>query len=254
MLKNILRAAMILLACPSFSVTFAQDGDDHGHSDVEFVYEDAAIVVPGGPEGFVFEGNFPLDGIDRQFTGEPGFSSGLDDGLGLNAADQITYNVLDNLMYWNNGFQSVSDAAQLRIANQPPAPVVPDTMVSATSGVQRGGLDPARNRIGEADDDGDFHHDLQIFFEPNVAPEPAPEELFGAYGIKLSLSSDAAGIAESNPFFIVFNFGLEDEAFEDGVAAYAALVPEPATSVMAWLGLMLIGGFRRRYCRRSQRA
>jgi hypothetical protein len=251
MIKKTLLACVALLAGLLASVTCAQDGDGHGHSDVEFGYENAAIVVESGAEGFVFEGDFPLDGIDRQFTREPGFASALEEGSGLNAGDQITYNVLDDLVYWNNGFQSVPAGAQIRIVNQPPAPVVPDTVVSATSGTQRGGLDPVRNRIGEADENGDFHHDLQMFLEPNVAPEPVSEALFGAYGIKLSLSSDAAGIEESNPFFMVFNFGLEDQLFEDGVAAYAALVPEPATSAMAWLGLMLINGFRCQRCRES---
>jgi hypothetical protein len=254
MMKKTLRACLALLAGLFAGNALAQDqnGDGHGHTDIEFVYEDGTIVVEGGADGLVFASNFPLDGVERQFTREPGFSSALEEGLGLNAADQIVYNVLDDLVYWNNGFHNVPDGAQIRIVNQPPAPTVPDTIVSATSGVQRGGFDAARNRIGEADANGDFHRDLQMFFEPNSAPEALTEEFFGAYGIKLSLSSDAAGLGESDPFFIVLNVGLTDQRFDEAIAAYAIVVPESSTNAMAYCGLMCIAAFRCRHLLRLE--
>jgi hypothetical protein len=247
MIKRTLRACLVVRVALMAGVAFAQqqDTDGHGHSDIEFLYEDGAIIVERGAHGMVFASNFSLDGVDRQFTREPGFSSELEEGLGLNAEDQIVYNVLDNLLYWNNGFHKVPDGAQIRIVNRPPAPTVPDTIVTAISGVQRGAFDSVRNRIGEADADGDFHHDLQMFFEPNSAPDALPEELYGAYGIKLSLSSNAVGLDESHPFFIVFNVGLPDQQFDEALAAYAIAVPEAATNVLACCGLMCIAAFGR---------
>jgi hypothetical protein len=243
MLKPHSFAILTVLLCLGRASAWAQN---HGHSDIEFSYGESTIVVTAGPEGFVFEGEFPAEGIDRQFTSEPGFASELAEGFGIQPGDQITYDVLESLVYWNNGFQAVPAETQIRIVNRPPAPAVPDTIVSATSGLQLGDLDPVHNRVGEADGAGNFHSDLAFLLEPDLAPAPAPQELFGAYGVQLRLATDAAQIGASNPFYIVFNFGLDEATFEQGVAAYAALVPEPATATMAWLGCLLIGKARLR--------
>ncbi len=125
---------------------------------------------------------------------------------------------------------------QIRIQNNPPAPIVPDTIVSASTGIQMGSFEPTINRINAADENGDFHSHVYFFLEPNLAPDPVPAELFGAYGLKMSLSTDAESIVDSDPFFLVFNLGLDEESFEESVAAYAAIVPEPAG---IWL---IIGG------------
>jgi hypothetical protein len=230
------------------TAAFAQDGHDdhdddheheHGHSDIEFSYVDGKIDVEFGDEGAVFEGEFPTEGVDRQFTTEPGFGSELEEGLGIGAGDQVVYNVLGNLMFWNDGFKPVPDGVSLRVVNKPPAPIVPDTVITRDSGVQRGSFTPALNRIGEAESDGDFHSDLQFFLEPNGAPDPINPEIFGAYGVMLSLSTDAEGIADSDPFFLVLNMGLDEELYEEGVEAFAAVVPEPSGMV---LGLLAAAG------------
>ena len=113
-------------------------GQDHGHSDIEFAYVDGSVEVEFGEEGNVFEGEFPLTGVDRQFTSEPGFASERAEGLGIGAGDQMVYHVLDSLMFWNGAFQPVPAGVQVRVVNQPPSPIVPDTIVTASSGVQRG--------------------------------------------------------------------------------------------------------------------
>jgi hypothetical protein len=43
----------------------------------------------------------------------------------------------------------------------------------------------------------------------------------------LSVSTDAEGVNDSDPFAIAFNFGLEETQFEQGVEAIANVVPEP---------------------------
>ncbi len=196
----------------------------HEHSDVEFAYEAGRIAVEFGDEGPVFEGEFPTEGIDLQFTAEPGFASELEAGLGIRADDQIVYNVLGDLLFWNDGFRPAPDNAQIRIVNRPPAPLVPDTIVGTSTGVQPGSFDPATNRIGAAV--ADFHSDLDFLLEPKG--EIADPSMFGAYGFMISLSTDADGIGDSDPFAMVFNFGLEEEHFEEGVEAFANMVPEPS--------------------------
>lgn len=243
--------SLCIIACVAAigmsGITYSQDD---GHSDVEFAYDGGKIAVEFGDEGPVFEGGFPTDSIDLQFSTEPGFASELEEGLGIGASDQIAYNVLGDLLYWNDGFKPVPNNAQVRIVNQPPSPLVPDTIVGVETGIQPGSFDPTMNRIGAAEMSGDFHSDLDFFLEPRG--DAADSSMFGAYGFMLSLSTDAAGIGDSAPFAMVFNFGLEEEHFEEGVQAFAILVPEPTGSVsiaLAFLGCMAC--FRHRRNQRS---
>ena len=243
MKRNWLMGNAVLILFVATTTVFAQD--DHGHSDVEFAYENARIAIEFGDEGAVFEGEFPLVGIDRQFTSEPGFGSELEEGLGIAPGDQVVYNVLSDLLYWNGDFAAVPGDIQIRIENRPPSPVVPDTIVSASSGMQRGSFSPALNRIGAAEDDGDFHSDLNFIFEPLF--DTPNEAAFGAYGFLMSLSSDNPGIADSEPFAMVFNYGLDEVVFEEGVESFATIVPEPTGLLLpSVLGLLAILAIRRR--------
>ncbi len=237
------------------SAMVASAQHDHGHSDVRFRYTDGRIVVEPGPEGYVLESEFELEGVDRQFTTNPGFNSEVEEGLGIGAGDTLVYNLLDNLYYWNESFRPVPEGVQIRIVNNPPAPIVPDTLVSASSGIQAGSFQPVQNRINSAEDNGDFHSHVNFYLEPNLAPESAAEAMFGAYGIKMSLTTDAADVADSDPFFVVFNFGLDEARFEQGVAAYAALVPEPTgASLVVIAGLTVAAWGRRRTTLRAHRS
>lgn len=211
------------------------------HSDVEFEYSGGQIEIEFGSEGQVFEGEFPDSGADTQFTSEPGFGSELSEEAGINSLDEVVYNVLDSLLFWDGS--SISPAAagtQIRVENRGIG--VPDTFISATSGPQPGSfLTPFNNRIGAADGNGDFHSDLDWFLEPNPG-SPAT----GAYAVKLSLSTDEPGIANSDPFFIVFNFGLSETLFEEGVEAFAATIPEPTSLALIGAGVVALSLTRRR--------
>ena len=178
---------------------------------------------------------FPTDGIDLQFTSEPGFASELEENAGIGANDQIVYNVQSDLLFWNDGFKPVPNNAQLRIVNRPPSPLVPDTILGASTGAQPGSFDPAMNRVGAAESGGDFHSDLDFFLEPKgVAADPS---MFGVYGFKLSLSTDATAVDDSDQFAMVFNFGLEEAMFEEGVEAFASMVPEPSSATLFVLAI-----------------
>src|SRR5690606_22216740 len=98
----------------------------------------------------------------------------------------------------------------------------PDTTITATSGPQPGSSDPPVNRLGAAGEDGDFHAHVAFHLEPNPFPSSLPAATHGAYGVELSLSTSAAGIGDSDPFFMVFNFGLSEGHFAAATAAFAA--------------------------------
>jgi hypothetical protein len=188
------------------------------HSDIRFSYSADQIVVETGAAPGVASGDFPVDGFFRQFETNPGFASENDIGFGINPGDTIVYNVLDDLLFWNGSdFGSPAVNTQIRIENNGSA----ETLVHGASGTLPGGFAPLSNGVGQADGSGDFHSHVDFFLEPNDA-SPPPE--FGAYGLKLSLSTSAMGIAESDSFFVAFNFGLDDQAFTEAVQQYSLLL------------------------------
>ena len=62
----------------------------------------------------------------------------------------------------------------------------------------------------------------------------------------MELTTDEAGIANSDPFYIVFNFGLDEEIFEGAVEAFAGTVPEPTAAMLLAVGASFFAAARRR--------
>ena len=211
----------VLFFCMHAGISHAQGL----HNDIKFDYQSNKIdIKPNLLTGFrVGLGEFPVDGPFRQFTDQPGFASEVDVGHGVNPGDVIVYNVLDRLLFWNGtDFVSPDPSTQIRISNNGAAP---DTFVDGSSGHQPGSFSPAENTIGQEDGAGNIHDHVRFFLEPN--PLPGPD--FGAYGLKVSLSTDAVGIADSDPFMIVLSFGLGAVDLDEAVDRYADLLaPELA--------------------------
>jgi hypothetical protein len=193
-----------------------------GHTDVDLWYEGGKIRV----ENAVNASFFPTKGISRQFQTLPGFASETEAGQGLGPDDQVVYDVLDNLLFWEgNAFAMPVSETRIRIRNKPPT--VPDTIVSATSGPQDGSFNPPFNRIGQANGSGNFHVDLQWFLEPNESGLDPPPPAKGAYGVKFHLRTDRDNIAPSDPLIFVFNFGLEDALFDTALDGFRQLLEKP---------------------------
>lgn len=198
----------------------------HAHSDIEFSYVGGKIDIEFGDEGNIFEGDFETSGVIEQETDDPGFDSEAEEGLGVNPGDIIDYLILAPLTYHNGtDFAPVPTGASIIIEDNPTGGLTVDALtVGPVSG---------SGAIAEADALGDVHTHIEFILDPLSLD--APE--FGAYGLLMQLTTDAVGIAASEPFFIVFNFGLEEgegNAFEGAVEAFAASVPEPTS-------LMLVG-------------
>ena len=221
--------------------------EEEVHSDVEFGYVGEQIDVKLSSEGIlVFEGEFPQEGLECQFTTEPGFASEVEEGLGIGPNETVVYNVLSGLLFWD-GLNLVPAAVGTHLRVNHLVPQVPDTIIVGNGPDQLGVISnvaaETRNLLGISDAIGgdlhqDLHQDLRWFLEPNCLMNSVPAT--GAYGVVLSLSTSAEGIANSQPFAMMFNFGLSEGSFEAGVDEVASLVPEP-TSVCVWVFWGIVG-------------
>ena len=200
------------------------------HGDVEFEYSNGMIDIMFGPEGQVVEGDMPTSGPLLGFINESGFASENSEGLGIGPNDLISYNVLDALLY-HDGAGFMPTAASIFGDDQPIASVVEIT-ASTTTGDGLGGL------VGQAGSTGDFHVHLSWLLSSGAVN--------GAYGVLLDLETNALGINNSDPFYMVFNFGLDQTIFDGALDDFATIVPAPNTLAVAVAGGILVLIRRRR--------
>lgn len=197
------------------------------HSDVFFAYGETKIEIlndnPVLPQLMLDSGFFAQANVN------PGFFNERDNGGGTGPSDIVGYNVLDDLLFWTDGeFATPRDNTEIRIINNPRT--VDDTFIGTGTGEQRATFDDLSNTIGQSSSAGDFHSHVDFRLNPRSSdPEEAP--LPGAYGLKLSLSSDNPDIQESDPFFIVYAFGMEQAQFASALGDFEALL-NPATAIL----------------------
>ena len=211
----------VLLAPLSFA---AAESGHEGHSDIEFSYVGGQIDVEFGDDGPVFESDFPTLGALNGFTNLPGFASEIDEGMGIGPGDALRYNVRGPLRY-HDGNSFIPTSATIAGDDQPLTGTVvikPDTTLA--DGL--GGL------IGEANGAGDFHADPGWLLSVPAAN--------GAYGVLLNLETNAPGVAASEPFYLVFNYGLDEPEFDATLSDFAAAVPEPAMLSLLTLGALML--------------
>jgi hypothetical protein len=189
------------------------------HSDAVLRYEAGKVVM----DASVYSAVFPTSGISKGFTSNPGFASETDVNAGIGSNEQLVYHVLDGLFLWDGStFVDPPPGTYIRIQNNPPT--VPATVVSIGSGVQLGSIDPPLNRIGSSSGSGNVHSHVNFTLDMEDGSDPPR----GVYGLKLSLMTSNESIAESDPFFFAYNFGLDGLVFREGLAAYESLLNTPA--------------------------
>jgi len=228
----LLVAALALVASPAFAQ----------HSDVEFDYQNGQITIHGAQTSsmdasWLFEGEFPTSGLSQNFTSDPGFASEVGEGLGINPGDDIFINFLISptlggalIHHDGTGFTTIS--ANILVEDNSPG--------TADLTISEGGFsgdNPAF--LQTADGIGDIHSHVDFTLSAGAAE--------GAYGLLMELQTSAAGIANSDPFWVVFNHGLDEPTFEDIVvpAFQGTSVPEPGSAVALGVAAIFLGMRRR---------
>lgn len=189
--------------------------------DVEFEYDLGKIKIEGGSASFIFadqyfEATLGTTGLLDGFTGDPGFEAhdpiGPGDVIGFKLHAGHNGNFLHFFEKSSNTLLS-SHGGILNIDVAGPGSL-DLTQTSGGSGL-----------IGEAPGNGEFHSHLDFLLTNRGSAN------HGAYGFLMSLTTNATGVGESDPFWIFLNYGMDEPAFDNAIASITA-VPEPSTIVL----------------------
>lgn len=191
--------------------------------------DDIEVTISSGQlftSNTFYESEF-LDTTVSFETDEPGFDS--ENGT-FQPGDELGFNVLQSLWYWNgSALATPTTTTDLMILGSGPNM----TTVTPSSGVLSGFV------LGSAGVDGVIHEHVDFELNPYNTAD------VGAYGLVLELTSPN-GYLSSDPFLIVFNNGLSEVPFENGVDAIRVAagvpVPEPGSLVLALLGAVGLAG------------
>lgn len=204
-----------LFAAPAWS--------QHLHEgDIEISVVNGKLKTGGGHTDTIFESDFGDFASGPYSTDDPGYDS--EPGTFANGTI-VNYMALGALKFWNGSSWSsswVPAGVQVRV----------DGNLGEETFWNAGGLSGALSGlIGQAGSGGNVHEHLDMSVLGTNRSE------IGAYMISLKLWSDSTALQASDPYHIVLNRGLDDEAFEAAVMA----VPEPSTYAMLLLGLAAVG-------------
>jgi hypothetical protein len=217
------------------------DHDEHA-GDIMLEIEVGKLVTHNGR---YFESEFTtlMSGTPSVYrSASPGFDSAaglLVYDLETENPQQIGFNVLGPLRYWNADELAAPRAGLgLNLIWGPNSLSVTGSNGLVTNGFSLGGA---------TDPNGEFHKHFTF--------EIAADAPLGAYGVLLELTpAGSSTFAASDPFLIVFNRGLDHEAFESGVDAMVQVtaVPEPSSIALAGLGVAGLAGAALRRRMRKQ--
>jgi hypothetical protein len=236
-------------------VILAFVGSAEAHFDVRPYVTDDTIVTGGHDDGTnqdlpvvrVFGYDFAEDPADPYFAQDPGFNAAA--GSGLPAGSQLSFNLRGPLSYWD-GVGSPSFGAfpseESILFNFGAS----NRVVTGASGFQTG------FNLQTVNADGSIHRHLNSFLwgsDDNAVPAgPGPwgagdgiQAADGIYLLEMELDSSSSSIANSLPFWVVFNNGLDEEVHDAAIAhVEETLAPEPNS--LALLTLAAAGLLRRR--------
>lgn len=228
-----LRSAGLSLAVTLSLCTGMVHAEEHLHEgDIEVSVSAGQWVVLGGHEDTawgsgarIFEGDFGDFAGGLYKTDDPGYDSAegtLIDGTIL------SYVGLNVLQFW--------DGAQWGSAMHEAV-----VTVSGNDGVESvftwNGVTDAQGAIGQALSDGKIHEHL------DMVVSGADKTVAGAYLLQFKLVG--TGYADSDPFLLVLNRGLDAESFESSVMALTVPEPETYALMLAGLGLLALAARRR---------
>ncbi len=214
--------------------------------DVHFAYEGGKIVILDGEPSFkyghrYFEGGFGFGGLFDRFTSDPGFETFGEFPIG--AGDIIRFDLHTGhhghyLNFFDPELGQISSAHDhsINILKGPSNNPILNVDVLAETFEVNNHPTFGFGLIGAAGSTGYFHQHAN-FQLSSSAP-------VGAYGFLMSLNTDATGIGNSDPFWMIFNYGMDEPGFHNAISAFTA-VPEPS-SLLALAGIAAIGCLSRR--------
>lgn len=219
---------MFLRNCLIGSLLFARANVARAQ-DVDVVFSGAsgALRITPGPDGLVFNG--PLGETIPFYGDEPGFIS---ENNSLPGNTPVSFNVLASLLYWNGTqFTTVPAGENLEMFDATFGTPLID--ITQSSGAQPGFV------LHNTDPNGFIHNHPGRYLQTPGGDDPA----VGGYGTLLQLI--VPGLTPSEPFIIMYNNGLDDASFHDGIVAAANYLPEPASlPSFGAMGLVLVRNAR----------
>lgn len=249
MIRNYLVRSGLALAAPAMML--GAGGAVQAHSDIFFSYENDKIVIEWDSHlGNIFEGDFKDLAQGPYGTDDPGFNT----LSAITPGDILGFKVAGPLVY-HDGSDFLATDAVLSIEDVTGPWVRVDGTTSAD--------DSLSGYIGQANGSGGFHAHVD-FYAFNAGDSfydglSVPAE--GAYGIQLELFTVNSafgdnGIANSDPFWIVFNNGLASGTFhsvlhafehyghdhghgdddDDDDHGHGHVVPTPSAAMLAGIG------------------
>ncbi len=183
------------------------------HSDIDFSYEDDTIVVrdgvPGNMDGLqIFEGNFPTSGFSIRFTENPGFLAEQLNGDWVTPGDDIEIEVMGSptlgtfLTYYDPVLDAMAPTDATITINDNAASNTADLVIG---NLEMDGANPQFIQTADSFSEVHSHIDFSLSEEAEI----------GAYGILFRLVSSNNAIEDSQPVWLVFNFGLSPFDFDE---------------------------------------
>lgn len=213
------------------------------HNDIEFGYDAGQIFLETGEltesssdAHRLFEGAFPTSGLFERFTDDPGFASEIAEGLGVGPNDVIGLEIIQSDNF--NSYLTYFDPDLMKIA----ATNATIRLEKGSNALDIDAISGGLFTVAQADANGEVHDHIDFLLSEGAE--------FGAYGILFEMTSDDSAIENSEPVWLVFNYGM-DEAVFDGAALEAfgklSAVPEPSSAmILGALGVGLVSLRRRR--------
>ena len=204
-------ATAIVFLLPS--MIFAQ------HSDILFSYENDEIVIRDGVEGFtdgfqIFEGTFPKSGFSRRFTENPGFLSESANEDMVSSGDQIQIELLESSTF--GSFLTQFDGETGMLGPTDATVTIDDNMGDNTLDLVIGNLEltgdnPQFIQTADSFDEVHSHINFTLSVEAEAECTPAGD----AYGILFRLVTSNSSVENSQPVWLVFNYGMSPADFEN---------------------------------------
>lgn len=199
-------------------IGFATSAAHGQHMDV-YVNFEGGVITTGGvdvddlsitPGQRVFEGELGEFPAPPGFGDEPGFYADA-----LTPGTAIGFDIVDGLRTWNGSDFDTLASETMTLSKGVDFVVAPNSAGGFASGFE----------IAAADGSGGF--------DDHPEYELAPGANAGIFLLTLTLWTDAPGIGDSAPIWIVFNNGLDEADHEAAVAwVEANLVPAPGAAAL----------------------